>query len=389
MENTASSDGWKLLRYAAIDPLAERWDRLVPRDVPHLRAGFLRAVERGRMLGNLNYLWIERDDRPAACAVVFTLAQDTLAAAPEPVRRAAAVVRRVLPRFLFKPLRICGSPISNAESGIYIAPELSADERKQVLYRIVDEVLDSGGRKPTYFFKEFDQQAVESYAGELERFGFFPNDPWDGTRLDLPWKTFDDYLAAFRKKYRKRIRQELKLAEQIEFTLETPSAALAATAFRLYANVLTRATFALEKGTEAFFAALSDFDQAKLLIARRRESGEVLGVNLLLFGDTCMHNLYIGFDYERNDEFHIYFNLVIESLRRAIDAGCSVCYLGQDSYEFKARLGAKPYPLAAYMMHRVGWIHRMLEKRRHDLFPPNKAASHDVFQTSPSGGDDD
>ena len=108
-----------------------------------------------------------------------------------------------------------------------------------------------------------------------------------------------------------------------------------------------------------------------------------------MFGDTCMHNLYIGFDYERNEQFHTYFNLVIESLRRAIDAGCTVCYLGQDSYEFKARLGAKPFELTAYLMHRVGLVHRMLKRQRHVFFPPNEAAEHDVFQsqTAESGGE--
>src|SRR5947209_11398795 len=70
--------------HPAIDPVAAEWDRFVPRDLPHLRAGFLRAAERSGMIRSPDYLLLARDGRTAAAAVTFTLLVDTARAAPPP-----------------------------------------------------------------------------------------------------------------------------------------------------------------------------------------------------------------------------------------------------------------------------------------------------------------
>jgi hypothetical protein len=106
----------------------------------------------------------------------------------------------------------------------------------------------------------------------------------------------------------------------------------------------------------------------------------VLGINLLLFGDTCLHNEYIGFDYDANEKCRTYFSLFEHSVRLALERNCRVCYLGPASYEFKARLGAAPIPLAAYMKHRLWPIHHFLRSSRDRLFPKREFPSRDVFR---------
>src|SRR5262249_35863939 len=154
---------------------------------------------------------------------------------------------------------------------------------------------------------------------------------------------------AMRKKYRGRVRHDLKLAEELEFSLLDSFADLAPTAAALYGKVLARAKYNLETATASFFTAVAECDQAKLLVARHRTSGEVVGAALMLVGDTCMHGLYIGLDYAANERFNTYFNLIERSVRIAIERRLRVVYLGPTSYDFKARLGAKPFELSAYM----------------------------------------
>src|SRR5581483_7840406 len=111
-----------------------------------------------------------------------------------------------------------------------------------------------------------------------------------------------------------------------------------------------------------------------------RGSGDVVGVNLLLFGDAVMHNVYVGFDYEQNKQHRIYFNLFEQSLRIAIERKCRVGYFGQTSYDFKARLGASPFALTAYMKHRIGFVHNMLRASKDQIFPKTEGAvPSDVF----------
>ncbi|MGE0609666.1 MAG: GNAT family N-acetyltransferase [Pirellulales bacterium] len=389
MTDTSTPVEIQISSHTGIEPIAAQWDAFVPRDVPHLRSGFVRAVERAGMLQDITYLIATRQGAVAGVAVAYTLPLDTVASAPPAVRKVVEKVRSVLPKFLWKPMRICGSPISNADSGVHIAADLPPADQRAVFRKLAEEIVHSGGMDKTYFFKEFDPPSVEAFANELEQEGFFANDPWSGTRLDIVWPTFDDYLAALRKKYRKRIRQEIDLAKSIDLQVLDSFAEVAPEVARLYDQVFARADFVLERANAEFFAAVSDFDQSRLTVARDRETGELLGANLLLFGDTVMHNLYIGFDYAKNEKFHTYFNLVIHSLKTAIERGIKVGFFGQDSYEFKARLGARPFPLAAYMKHRLWPVHAMLKANKDVFFPPNEPVTHDVFQATGAAAADD
>jgi hypothetical protein len=347
--------------HPAIDPVAGEWDRLVPRDLPHLRAGFLRAAERGGMIRQPDYLLLSRDDHPVAAAVTFTLLVDT----PQGP----------------KPLRVCGSPIGNGECGVHFDPELPGAERRPVFARIAEEVLRAGGIEPTYFFKEFPDEGVAEYANELEKLDFFPVDPGPGTRLELRWASFEDYMGALRTKYRHQLKRDLKAGEGLEFELLDSFADLAPRATKLYLNVVGHASAILQVADERFFAAVSDFEQAHLLVARPRGSGEVVGVNLLLFGDAVMHNVYVGFDYEQNKRYRIYFNLFEQSLRLALGRRCRMAYFGQTSYDFKARLGANPFALTAYMKHCVPEEHAGLRANKDHIFPKAEGAvPSDVFR---------
>ncbi len=388
---------WKLVKHDGIAPIAAAWDAFVPRDVPHLRSGMLAAAQQGKVVQDLTCVLVHRDNerkearllgeaglladaQPVAAAVFYTLPIDTLASAPAWVQKFAAWVRQRAPGFLWKSMRVCGSPISNSSSGMCFAPELSPAERREVVALVAQQLVADARNDQTIYFRDIPESELADFGEELDRQGFFRVTPQPGMVLDLRWQTFDEYLAALRKRYRKRVRDDLKTAKGLEFTLQDASAELAPVTARLYQNVLANAEQKLEVLSEAFFAALGQFDQAKLLVARNPATAEVLGVNLLLFSPSQMQNLYIGFDYEQNEQYNTYFALVQHSLRLAIERGCKVCHFGQDSYEFKARLGARPYPLSGYMKHKSWPIHWMLRRNRENIFPATEAATHDVFQ---------
>jgi hypothetical protein len=389
---------WRLATHDAIAAIATAWDAFIPRDVPHLRSGMLAAAVQGNVIKDLTCVLVYRDEarplgdagrltpglpasvRPAAAAVFYTLPIDTVACAPEWVQKFAAWVRRRAPGFLWKSMRVCGSPISNSSSGICFDPELRAAQRREVVSLVTEQLVDKARNDQTIYFRDVPESESADFGEELERQGFFRVTPQPGMVLDVRWRTFDEYLAALRKRYRKRVRDDMKTASALEFTLVDPSPELGPVTARLYQNVLANAEHKLEVLSEDFFAALGQYDQAKLLVARKGATGEVLGVNLLLFSPLQMQNLYIGFDYEQNEQYNTYFALVQHSLRLAIEHGCRVCHFGQDSYEFKSRLGAKPYPLAGYMKHKSWPVHWMLRRNREGIFPATEAATHDVFQ---------
>src|SRR3990172_6466401 len=115
------------IRRRVIDAVAADWDRFVPRDVPHLRAGFLRAVERGGVVNKPAYLLAYRAGRPVGAAVVYSLLLDTTMPAPPHVRRFISRIRERAPGFLRRSMLIFVSPITNPQNGMWLDPELRSE----------------------------------------------------------------------------------------------------------------------------------------------------------------------------------------------------------------------------------------------------------------------
>lgn len=375
-----TADALRLTRHTAIAPIAAAWDQLVPRQAACLRAGMLQAMEESGVLEELTYLTVHRDDSLVAVAVVYTLQVDDAELYPGPMRRLVERIRLRHPRFMRGSMRVCGSPISNASSGIYFSPELSDEERQRAMDQIAAEVIRQTRNDQTIYIHDFRDDQVEQYAHRLETHGFFPVEPAPGTYLKVEWDSFDDYLGALARRYRRRIRRDMRDSSSLDFELLDSFDHLASPSTQLYMNVVGRCDRVLERLNESFFVAISRFDQAKLLVAREKDTGELRGVNLLMFGEDVMQNLYIGFDYQTNERHRTYFSLVQHSLRLAMEHGCRMVELGSASYEYKARLGAVPFRLTGYMKHPLPPIHWLLRASRKQLFPKQNAVQHAVFQ---------
>jgi predicted N-acyltransferase len=383
----AGTSNWRCVTATSIRELSHDWDKVVPAGKPHLRADLLQAAEQSGMHRELNFVFLYRDKRPAAAAVTYTVPVDTTIVYPERVRKMVASVRQRRPQFLFRTMVICGSPISNAACGVSFAPDLTRDDRRAALTQLARHIFYKARRNQSICFRDFRDAEVEDFATAMEQVGFQRIGWPASTELELRWKSLDEYLAALKKRYRKRIRDDLKTSAPLKFELLDDFAELAPVAARLYANVLARAQFQLEILNEGFFAEISKVPAARLLVARDPQSNQVLGVNLLLFGDERMDNLYIGFDYEQNERYNIYFSLVEHSLRLAMERGMRSINLGQASYEFKARLGAKPFNLTAYIQHRSWLVNKWMRFTSRFMKPWGGPVTHDVFQSS--GTDDD
>src|SRR5208282_3129578 len=335
-----------------IDAVEPAWDALVPADCHHLRAGFLRAAERGAVVQNPLYLLFYQSDEPVAAAYLYDIGMDLQGVMPVGWRTFFQPIHAVSAWALTVPLRVCGSPVSSGRSGVWMDPRLSAAERRDLIERIAAEMTASSRWHQLLLFKDFNQEEQTGYAAHLEDFGYFPAAMFPNMVLDVSWPDSAGYLAALRARYRNDLRNDLKAAEGLDWELCDSFAQLAGPAAALYENVLRRAEFKLETLTADFFAVLSDFPQARLLVARERPTGRVVGVNLLMFGSTTTMTTFVGVDYECNESYRLYFNLMERGLLLALDRGCKRYVLGQTSLDFKARLGGRPLPLTGYLRHR-------------------------------------
>ncbi len=360
------------------------WDALASRDTPHMRYGFLEAVETSGFGKKPIYLQAWRDGRLLGATVAYVVSVDLLTLAPKKLAQKVNWVRdRWAPGLLQLSAVMCGPLITNCNHNFMLSDELTDQEQREVIGELIRSLEAIPGASVTALI-EFNEEACERYGPPLEERGFFKAPSLPGTRLEVKWRSLEEYTALMRKAFRRTALKDRHAAEGIEFEIVDDFTDIAEEAYALYENVLAKADHVFEKLTPDFFRALARFDQARLCTARLRETGRLVGIELLLEGDTVLQDLYTGLDYSLNADYRLYFNLLYPVIGYAGERRMKTLSLGQTSYTFKARLGVQPYPLFLYVKHRNGIIHRILSSFQTSLFPETETQTFHVFRDAPN-----
>ena len=162
--------------------------------------------------------------------------------------------------------------------------------------------------------------------------------------LKANWKTFEDYLADLQHKYRQKAKKVVALFEQVvntELTLveiELHKSKI----YELYLNVLNKQTFRLGKIEPNYFAELKKGLKENFIVTGYFLNGELIAFRSAFFMDTRMEIHLIGFDYETNKEIQVYFNILYDNIKFAIEKNVKTLELGRTAQDAKRIVGALP-----------------------------------------------
>jgi predicted N-acyltransferase len=331
----------------------EQWNSVVPRDEPQLRHEVLAAVEKSDLGCPPRYLAVrDAAGNIAGVGVTYDVDIDLLTLASSKLQKTAQAIRRgPLRRFLIIRSVTSGPVMTNCRPNIWLAGNLNPAQRKAAA-RILVEALDKLDGASLRLLFEHPSETVEQFGSALLDHGYTQGASLPGTRLEIRWDNFEAYLAEMRKFYRRAVRFDQKLAAGLEIEVLHDFAHLADEAHALYANVVEKADSVFLKLTPDFFASFATCEQSRLVTAREKSTGKLVGIELLLVGDHVIQDLYTGVDYEANEKYNVYFNLVYPGIEMACREGKTCISTGQTSYEFKSRLGVKSHPLALFVKHR-------------------------------------
>ncbi len=365
----------------AFDP--DIWNSVLSDDEPQLRHDFLRAAEVSGAVQRPRYLAASRNGRVAGVAVAFQSDIDLLTlAAPSLKAKVASIRRGPLKRLGFLRAHVCGPIITNCRPNLALAPWLAGEERKEVARELTRAVEDLPGGALRVFF-EMPRQAVEDFGLALEECGFVCAASLPGTRLDIPrdWHNFEDYVGAMRKLYRRAVRDDQERGQELDIQIESNFGHLADEVFALYSNVVARAQSTFEELTPAFFREFGACEQARLVTAREKSTGKLVGIELLLVGENGVQDLYTGVDYAYNERYNVYFNLMYPAIALACERGFSQVTTGQTSYTFKSRIGVEAFDLSLYLKHRNPLVNALLRVLHPVICPKIETSGHRVFKS--------
>lgn len=326
-------------------------------------AWFYETLEQSRLPDfSFHYLLVWRGERLAAVAPFFTadFYADTVL---EPAaRKPVAAVRAVAPRFLVFKTLFCGSPFG--ERGLLgIAPEVR--DRQGLLAAIAAGLAAVARRKglTLLVFKDF-AAADAPFLDGLTAQGYFKTDSFPTAVIDLPYRSFDGYLASLSRAGRKDLRRKLKKArgpgglstrvvERVDDMIEE--------IYGLYLNTYHAGQTKFEKLTREFFLKAPEHAGSRCRYFLYYIKGKLAAFNLCFRHGDLLIDKFIGFDYAVAHEYSLYFVSWCVNIQWCIDNGIARYQAGQTDYAPKVRLGCRLEPLYAYARHANPLVNRCLQ----------------------------
>ncbi|HEY0258043.1 MAG TPA: GNAT family N-acetyltransferase [Candidatus Methylacidiphilales bacterium] len=211
-----------------------------------------------------------------------------------------------------------------------------------------------------------------------------------GSRLDLNFKNFDDYLQTkLSHKTRKNLRSKFRKADAgapLTMQVVTDVAPHIDEIFPLYQQVLERSQYKFEELTKPYFVQISQRMGERALFFIWRQNGKAVAFSSCAGHEGVLRDHYIGLDYKVALESHLYFVTFRDIVTWAIENKYHTYYSAPLNYEPKYHLRHDLVPLDLYVRASWNWINPIfrfvvpyLEPTRYDPMIRKFANAHELW----------
>jgi predicted N-acyltransferase len=225
----------------------------------------------------------------------------------------------------------------------------------------------------------------------LRRAGYARVPSMPGSRLDLNFKNFDDYLQTrLSHKTRKNLRSKYRkaAASGTPITMEVISDVTPhiEELFPLYRQVLERSQYKFEELTKSYFVNISQRMGERALFFIWRQNGKAVAFSSCAGHEGVLRDHYIGLDYKVALDHHLYFVTFRDIVTWAIENKYHTYYSAPLNYEPKYHLRHDLVPLDLYVRTSWHWINPLfravvpyLEPTRYDPMIRKFANAHELW----------
>ncbi len=371
---TTSSTATDQLRYSffrSIDAAGRDWDTAAPKHDIFLQRRYLAVVEAQPPVGmRFGYLVFYRGQEPvgvAVCQIKFFKGDDNIndinAPAKDPCffNGLGLWFKRWVAGKVAADILICGNLLLTGEHGYYFDyHKINQPEAAVLLEKSLDEVVGLMGREgvkmPVILVKDLPPEKQRSQGAVLVEKGFIEFDIQPNMVLDLPYRTFDDYIGSMSTKYRTRAKRAFKKldgVERVELSLADIQRELPRI-YHLYCEVAKNAGFNMVDLNERYLAALKrDLGDHFKMFGYYRD-GELLAFYTTIQNGQELDAHFLGYDKSRNHDLQLYLNILYDIVRIGLNAGCCTIVFARTALEIKSSIGAVAHSLWCYVRHQNG-----------------------------------
>jgi len=167
------------------------------------------------------------------------------------------------------------------------------------------------------------------------------------------WKSSDDYIASFNKKYRRRYKTARKKSNEIqckELSLDEVNK-FSNSLYELYVNVSDNA------GVNSFKLHSDHFYNLKFQLKERFKlfgyflNDELVGFYTLILNNTKLETYFLGYKQDLQHQYQMYLNMLFDMAFFGIQHQYKQVIFARTAMEIKSSVGAKPRNMHIYLKH--------------------------------------
>jgi hypothetical protein len=278
----------------------------------------------------------------------------------------------------------CGNNLVSGEYGFMFLDKISRSKAHELLLLIIDLVSKEEKLRNTIsavLIKDFYHPLQPKDLFKEEKYSDFYVEPNLIVEIPDNINNVYDYVGLFSKKYRNRAKSIFKSLDGVGIKYLSINDILKheERMYALYEKIFENAKFKLIKLPRNYFS------QVKTLYPEFTVKGYFLGDQLIAFAssfampDSTLEAHYIGFDYELNNQYNLYQNILYSMIGEAIGHGCKKVNLGRTAAEIKTTVGAKPKNLICYIKPQNA-ISRLIQKPFISFLQPSEWIPRNPFK---------
>lgn len=350
MTRICSTENENVRLFDAARSLPETWDALLPEN--HFLTKAQLAVNEAAQLPDVQFLYgiVFRQNRPVALVYFQLLRLQRYHVNNESVKAWQFSLWHSFTAVTRPRLLVAGHLFRHDIASFYAVPALSAYEAF-ICYNAAINAALCHSKACAVLVKDMPEKLVTYFQHFAPQYLLLRNDISMEMRLDERWQSFKDYEAALKHKYAQRVRKLRQTWDSLDVYelnfLQTENCKTEL--YALYRQVSTKQKIRLGLLNEDFLPLLKKhYGEALKIWAVYKDGKMIAFLSAWLKGDA-FDMFYIGFDYERNTELNLYFNILYFSVEQAILHRKKRLILGRTALDAKARLGCQPKYLSTFI----------------------------------------
>jgi len=313
--------------------------------------------------------------------------QDLVTGMPATIRRTLNKIRQRFPSTLVMRMLMVGCAAGEG----HLSRDSSTGGVEWVV-QAMKEVLPAVTRRlgaTMIVFKDFPK-IYRKPLRQLRQAGYTRVPSMPGSRLDLNFKDFEEYLQTkLSHKTRKNLRLKYRKAAAgvpIQMEVVTDITSHIEELFPLYQQVLERSHYKFEELTKSYFTDLGRKMNDRSVFFIWRQNGKAVAFSSCFGHEGILRDHYIGLDYKVALESHLYFVTWRDIVNWAIQNGYRSYYSAPLNYEPKYHLRHDLVPLDLYVRASWNWLNPILqfavpylEPTRYDPMIRRFANAHELW----------